>query len=173
MHCSVWNLSSYVGYVESSSLSWTMKGQAWKKFMMDRDIYVWQSYVEIECKTTWLRPDYKEFTVPLGGLFRHIFNTSFKVPYRWTSILRFSLLRVSAPHSRVLVHCEIACLSLAVWTATRPLSLHFLAPLFRSLSERQHVEICLSFLGHLQSSATSCSCTSMTQALLELVWVSM
>ena len=57
MQCSVWNLSSYVGYVESSSLSWTMKRQAWKKFMMDREIYVWQSCVEIECKTTWLRPD--------------------------------------------------------------------------------------------------------------------
>ena len=108
-------------------------------------------------------------------LFHHIFIASFKVLCRWTSVLCFSLLRVSAPHSRVFFHCEVACLSLAVWTPclAQPLSLRFLAPLFRSLSEWQHVEICFSFLGRLQSSVTSCSCASLTRALLELVWVSM
>ena len=54
---------------------------------------------------------------------------------------------------------------------------HDLSPFTFSLfypevSQRQHVQICLSFLGRLQSSATSCSCASL-RALLELVWVSM
>ena len=120
------------------------------KEIMDGEIYVWQSCVEIEGYSV---------------------TASFKVPYRWTSV-RFSLLR---PRSRVLFHCEVACLSLAVWTACLawPLSFRFLDPLFWSLSERQHVEVCLSFLGSFQSSATSCSCASLTRALLELVWVSM
>ena len=124
------------------------------KEIMDGEIYVWQSCVEIEGYS--------------------ITSSSPRSKCRTAELLS-SLLRVSAPCSRVLLHCEVACLSLAVWTVclARPLSLHFLTPLYRSLSEQQHIEICLSFLGRLQSSVTSCSCTSLTWALLELVWVSM
>ena len=61
-------------------------------------------------------------------LFRHIFIASFKVLYRWTH-------SSPAPRSRVLFHCEVACLTLAVWPLylAQLLSLRFLAPLFQSL----------------------------------------
>ena len=52
------------------------------------------------------------------------------------SAVSLNLRSSSAPRSRVLFHCEVAYLSLAVWAACLawPLSLHFLAPWFRSLS---------------------------------------
>ena len=94
--------------IVESSLSWAIKGQVWMNG--------WGNIcVAVLCRN-W-------------RLFRHIFIASFKVPYRWTSAFLFSLSsEVSAPRSQVLFHCEVACLSLAVWAAclARPLSLRFL-----------------------------------------------
>ena len=63
-------------------------------------------------------------------LFRHIFVASFSP-------------RVSASCSRVLFHCEVACLSLAVCAAclAQPLSFRFLTPLFRCLSAAAHRDV--------------------------------
>ena len=120
---------------------------------MDGEIYVWQFCVEIEG-----------------------YSVKSSLPHSKCRIAELLFLvslssgRVSAPRSRVLFHCEVACLSLAVWVAclARHLSLRFLAPLFRSL-DFCSTSSSVSFLGRLRS---SCYCASL-RALLELVWVSM
>ena len=78
---------------------------------------------------------------------------------------------VSAPRSRVLFHCKVACLSLfdSVPSTTS------LPSLSRSFVPKslQHVELlCLVPVGRLRFSATSCFCAGL-RALVELFWVSM
>ena len=77
---------------------------------------------------------------------------------------------VSAPRSRVIFHCKVACLSLfdsVPSTTSLPLLSRSFVP--KSLP---HVELCLVVLGRLRSSATSCSCAGL-RALVELLWVFM
>ena len=77
---------------------------------------------------------------------------------------------VSASRSRVLFHCEVACLSLFD-SLPSTISLRSLSRSFVPKS-LPHVELCLVPVGRLRSSAISCSYAGL-RALLELHWVSM
>ena len=76
-------------------------------------------------------------------LFRHIFIASFKVPYRWTFFPRFSLLRglSSAFTGTFPLWSSLSFTSSlsSVPSTTSPSSLSH-----SEVSQRQHVEICLS-----------------------------
>ena len=97
------------------------------KEIMDGEIYVWQSCVEIEG-----------------------YSVTSSSPRSKCRIAELPFLvslssGVSAPRSWVLFHCEVDCLSLAVWAVclARPLSLRFLAPLFWSLSAGDRRDVAL------------------------------